>query len=432
MALIKDIKAIEIIDSRGNPTVKAYVYLDDNTIGTFSVPSGASAGIHEALELRDNDPKRYYGKGVSKAVENINYDIKSFLLGLDPRNQAEIDKAMIEYDGTEDKSKLGANSILAVSGACARAAAKSSGRQLYQYLRSEFLQDGQSENNQQINLPTPMFNIINGGAHADNNISFQEFMIVPVGIVKYSDKLRAGVEIHHQLKRVLLDRGATTSVGDEGGFAPVLPSVEVAMDLLVDAIRRAGYREGSDIKISIDVAISQFWDEKDQLYAIPSIQGEKIFIGDSARLSRFYLDLIGSYPILSVEDPFHEDRWEEWKGFKQMLANERLDTLVVGDDLTTTSAARLTKALDMGCINSVIVKPNQIGTLSEVFEVYKVCKARNISMVVSNRSGETTDSFIADLAVAMGAEYIKDGAPVRGERTAKYNRLLEIENKLYE
>ncbi|MCA9382183.1 phosphopyruvate hydratase [Candidatus Dojkabacteria bacterium] len=431
MALIKDIKAIEIIDSRGEPTIEAYVYLDDNTFGKFSIPSGASTGVHEALELRDGDPKRFYGKGVLKAVENINYDIKSFLLGIDPRKQLEIDKAMIDYDGTEDKSKLGANAMLAVSGACARAAANSAGRELYQYLRSEFLQDGQGQSNE-LKLPTPMFNILNGGAHADNNISFQEFMVVPVGIAKYSEKLRAGVEIHHQLKKVLKDRGATTAVGDEGGFAPELPSIEVAMDLLVDAIRRSGYREGSDIKISIDVAISQFWDEADKLYTVPAIQGEKVFVGNAEKLSRFYLDLIGSYPILSVEDPFHEDRWDDWKTFKQLISEDHRNVLVVGDDLTTTKTERLTKALDMDCINAVIIKPNQIGTLSEVFDVYRVCKSRNISMIVSNRSGETPDTFIADLAVALGAEFIKDGAPVRGERTAKYNRLLEIEHKLSE
>jgi len=427
---IKNIKAREILDSRGNPTIEADVILENGISGSFSVPSGASTGIYEALELRDGDLARYNGKGVLTALENIKSQIAPKLTGMNTLDQTEIDNKMIEIDNTKNKSKLGANSILAVSFANCRAAAKSQNRKLYNYLNSLLSQYLNQIENPNLSIPIPLFNILNGGAHADNNLSIQEFMIIPVGIKKFSEKLRAGSEINKNLKIILRERGATTSVGDEGGFAPNLPSDEVALDLLCQAVETSGYKLEKEILFGLDVAASQYWEEDDKVYAIPNVSGEKVLVDKPEKVSNFYINLLNKYPIYIIEDPLAEDDWKGWKALAKKFNFK--ENILVGDDLTVTNPKRVKKASKDNIINGLIIKPNQIGTLTEVMEVIKICNEQDIHKIISHRSGETTDSFIADLAVASGAQFIKDGAPTRGERLAKYNRLLRIEEFLSE
>ncbi|MGV8130491.1 MAG: phosphopyruvate hydratase [Candidatus Pacearchaeota archaeon] len=429
MSQIKSVHALEIIDSRGNPTLKVTVVLENGTKGSFSVPSGASTGVHEAKELRDGDA-RYGGKGVLKAVENVNHDISSILAGIDIRNQKLIDETLINYDGTKDKSKLGANAILGASIASSVAAAKSVDRELYKYIRTLFFENTGKDLGNDINMPVPMFNIINGGQHANNNLSFQEFMIIPKGIKEFRERIRAGVEIDWKLKDLLKAKGSLSGVGDEGGFSPNLPSNEVALDLIIDAIKNAGFREDFDIKIGIDAAVSQYYNERDKLYTIPNLKADSNFKGNHSDLADYYLELVRAYPIMSLEDMFHEDDWEGWSEYTEKVKEAGVKSMVVGDDLIVTNEDRLKKALAVNAIDSVIIKPNQIGTLSEVFDVVKLCIDSNYQYIISHRSGETEDSFIADLAIGLNAPFIKQGAPIRGERTAKYNRLLEIESTL--
>lgn len=423
--LIKKIRAWEILDSRGDPTLTAEVVLNSGAKGRFSPPSGASTGIFEAFELRDGDMARYNGKGVLTAVENVNSVIAPKLIGKNSLKQSEIDQIMIELDGTKNKSKLGANAILSVSFATARAAAISQNRKLYNYINnllSEYLDQLKT---QSLSMPMPMFNILNGGAHADNTISIQEFMVIPIGIDQFSQQLRAGAEIETALKQLLKERGATTSVGDEGGFAPNLPTDEVALDFILEAIEAAGYHSETEVVIGLDVAASQYWEEDDKVYAIPNIAGEKVLVDKPEKVADLYVELLKKYPIKLIEDPLSENDWDGWKSLAKRF--DMNNNILVGDDLTATNPKRVKRAADEKVINGLIIKPNQIGTLTEVFEVIKICNEEDIAKIVSHRSGETTDTFIADLAVATGARFIKNGAPVRGERVAKYNRLLEIE-----
>lgn len=427
-SLIKSIKAREILDSRGNPTVEVDVLLEDGAAGTFAVPSGASTGVNEAVELRDGDRSRFHGKGVLGAVSNVNTKIADVLIGKDALKQREIDEAMIQLDGTKNKSKLGANAILGVSFAVCRAAAASQGRKLYNYINSVLSEASNSAMVQERNMPTPLFNIMNGGAHADNTLSIQEFMVIPIGIKTFHEQLRAGSEIDIELKRILKERGAMTGVGDEGGFAPNLPSDEIALDFIVEAIEASGYKLESEIVLGLDVAASQYWEADDKVYAIPNVAGEKVLVDKPDKVSDFYVDLMKKYPIHIIEDPLAEEDWEGWKAFAKKF--DFKEHLLVGDDLTVTNPAIVERAAKEGVINAMIIKPNQIGTLSEVIDVIMLCNMHNIKKIISHRSGETTDNFIADLAVAASAQFIKDGAPIRGERVSKYNRLLRIEEEM--
>lgn len=425
---IKGVSAIEIIDSRGNPTIRAEVQLQDGTRGTFAVPSGASTGIHEAVELRDGDTARYNGRGVLIAVENVRTVIADALVGKDAQNQREIDETLLELDGTKNKSKLGANAILSVSFAVCRATAMSLGRKLYNYLQSLIAEETGISLQTPLQVSTPLFNVMNGGAHADNNLSIQEFMVIPVGIKTFREQLRAGVEIDHTLKNILRERGAMTGVGDEGGFAPNLPNDETALDFIVEAVEASGYQLESQIVLGLDVAASEYWEEDDKVYAIPNVAGEKVLVDKPEKVVDFYRDLMRKYPIYSIEDPLAEEDWDGWKALaKDMNFDENL---LVGDDLTVTNPEIVERAAKEKVINALIIKPNQIGTLTEVIEVLKLCDRYAIKKIVSHRSGETTDDFIADLAVAANAEFLKDGAPIRGERVAKYNRMLVIESEL--
>ena len=425
---IKSIKALEILDSRGNPTLRVSLSLEDGSVGTFSVPSGASTGIYEASELRDGDMGRYNGKGVLTAVQNVKEIISDKLKGMDALDQEGVDKKLIELDGTKNKSKLGANTILGVSCATCKAAAISQKRTLFNYINALLANYLDKLKTPSASLPTPLFNILNGGAHADNTLSIQEFMIIPVGISKFSEQLRAGAEIDHTLKGILKERGASTAVGDEGGFAPNLPDDETALEFLIEAVDASGYKLEREIVFGLDVAASQYWEEDDKIYAIPNISGEKVLVDKPEKIVDFYIKLIEKYPIYIIEDPLAENDWNGWTHFsKKINFNKKI---LVGDDLTVTNPTRVERAGKGKIINGLIIKPNQIGTLSEVFEVFKICDNYNINKIVSHRSGETTDTFIADLAVASGSQFIKDGAPIRGERTAKYNRLIEIEDLL--
>jgi enolase len=425
---IQQISAQEILDSRGVPTIKATVKLANGALGSFAVPSGASTGIYEALELRDNDLARYNGKGVLKAIQNIETEISQALIGKDAIDQEAIDKQLLELDGTKNKSKLGANSMLAVSFSVCRAAAISQERKLYNYLNSIFSKQLDQIEGVDQNLPIPMFNILNGGAHADNTLSIQEFMVIPQGVKTYSEQLRAGAEINRHLRKLLKERGATTSVGDEGGFAPSLPTDEIALEFLVEAVEASGYILETQIVFGLDIAASQYWEEDDKVYAIPNVLDEKVLVDKPDKIGDFYIDLMKKFPIYSIEDPLAEDDWKGWRAFSKKI-NFR-EKLLVGDDLTVTNPERVKQAIKSKVMNAMIIKPNQIGTLTEVFEVIQLCNKHKIVKVLSHRSGETTDTFIADLAVAVDAQFIKDGAPIRGERVAKYNRLLEIERDL--
>ena len=403
----------EILDSRGNPTVEAEVYLIDGTVGRGTAPSGASTGEFEALELRDGDKDRYLGKGVQKAVENINTVINDALIDMDASDIYAIDKAMIDADGTKDKSKLGANAILAVSIACCRAAAVALDIPLYRFL------GGVSGNR----LPVPMMNILNGGAHAANTVDVQEFMIMPVGAASFKEALRWCAEVFHALAKLLKSKGLATSVGDEGGFAPDLASDEEAIQYILDAVKQAGYEPGKDFMIAMDAASSEWKDEKKGEYVLPKA-GTKY---TSAELIEHWKGLVEKYPIISIEDALDEEDWEGW----QLLTKELGDKVqLVGDDLFVTNTERLAKGISLGCGNSVLIKLNQIGSVSETLEAIKMAHKAGYTAVTSHRSGETEDTTIADLAVALNTCQIKTGAPSRSERVAKYNQLLRIEEEL--
>ena len=408
MFKITELFAREILDSRGNPTVEVDCLLDSGAVGRAAVPSGASTGSREALELRDGDKKRFLGKGVSTAVDNINTRIAAEVEGMDAREQAMIDLVMKQIDGTENKSRLGANAILGVSLAVARAAAEASGLPLFLYLGGAGART----------LPVPMMNVVNGGAHADNNLDVQEFMIVPAGFGTFSDALRAGVETFHNLKKILHDRRLTTSVGDEGGFAPSLASNAEALDLIMSAIEKAGYKPGTDIYLGLDVAASEFFDKK---YAF---EGEK---RSSEEMVDYYAKLRAKYPIISIEDGMAEGDWDGWELMtKSMGANTQL----VGDDVFVTNPTIFEKGIARGIANAILIKVNQIGTLTETLETIEMAKRAGYRSIVSHRSGETEDSTIADLALATNVGQIKTGSASRSDRVAKYNQLLRIEEEL--
>ena len=413
--LIKDIHAREILDSRGTPTVETEVVLDDGSRGVAAVPSGASTGINEALELRDGDKDRYFGKGVLKAVANVNDIIRPALIGLNVYNQSAVDGIMLDLDGTENKSKLGANAILSVSLAVAKAAAASLETPLYHYL-------GAPNSNV---LPIPMMNIINGGAHSDSPIAFQEFMIRPIGALTFSDGLRIGAEVFHSLKEVLKSHDLNTAVGDEGGFAPYLASKEDALDLIMSAIERAGYDPGVDVTIALDCAASEFY--IDGKYDYTRFEGDGAKVMTTEEQVDYLADLVSKYPIDSIEDGMAQDDWYGWKLLTEKLGD---DVQLVGDDLFVTNVKFLKKGIDEKCANAVLVKPNQIGTLSETLETIALAQLNGYSAIISHRSGETEDTTIADLAVATNSGQIKTGSLSRSERTAKYNRLLKIETEL--
>lgn len=416
MAKIKHITAREILDAKGNPTVEATVVFDDDITGVAACPSGTSMGAHEAHELRDSDQARFHGKGVLKAVKNITSIIAPTLMGIEIAAQQIIDRTMIELDGTEDKSKLGANAILAVSMACAKALAKSNHLPLYQYIHEAIQQGSISPK-----IPTPMFNVLNGGLHAGKNLDFQEFLVIPASSATYSNGLQLGWNTYNALREVLIRNGFTTLIGDEGGFAPTLAKNEEAFSLLTQAVDTAGYRLGYDAFLGADAASDSFF-ETDR-YKIKD-RPSKLTAKD---LVLVYDTLIKTYHILYLEDPFAEDDWDGWK---EALATLGASTIIVGDDLTATNPARVQLALNNKAINGLIIKPNQIGTVSEATAVVEMARQAGLKIAVSHRSGETNDDFIADFAVGVSADYVKFGAPARGERLAKYNRLLAIETEL--
>jgi enolase 1/2/3 len=411
LSAIIDVVAREILDSRGNPTIEADVLLESGVLGRAAVPSGASTGSREAIELRDGDKSRYLGKGVLKAVEHVNTEICEAIIGLDVEDQAFIDRTMIELDGTENKSRLGANAILAVSMACARAAAEQAGLPLYRYLGGAA----------PMQLPVPMMNIINGGAHANNNIDMQEFMIIPVGAPSFREALRYGAEVFHALKKLLDDAGMATTVGDEGGFAPNLESHEAALKLIVQAIEKAGLQPGIDVAIGVDCAASEFY--KDGLYHLES-EALKL---SSAEFSDYLAAWCDKYPIISIEDGMAESDWDGWKIHTEKLGKR---VQLVGDDLFVTNTRILKEGIEKGITNSILIKVNQIGTLSETFQAIEMAKQAGYTSVISHRSGETEDTTIADLAVATNAGQIKTGSLSRSDRMAKYNQLLRIEEEL--
>ncbi|SHH28764.1 phosphopyruvate hydratase [Clostridium grantii] len=410
---IMDVYARQILDSRGNPTVEVEVTLEDNTVGRAAVPSGASTGIFEAVELRDEDDSVYVGKGVLKAVENVNTLIADEIIGMNVMDQVAIDKAMIALDGTPNKAKLGANAMLGVSLACARAAAESLGMSLYQYIGGV---------NAKV-LPVPMMNIMNGGSHADNNVDLQEFMVMPVGAASFSEALRMSAEVYHALKSLLKKKGLSTGVGDEGGFAPDLESNEAAIAIIIEAIEKAGYTPGKDIYIALDPASSEFFNTETQMYELKG-EGKTL---TPEQMADFYVDLVNKYPIISIEDGMAEEDWAGWKFITEKLGGK---IQLVGDDLFVTNTERLAMGIERETANSILIKLNQIGTLTETLNSIEMASRAGYTSVVSHRSGETEDSTIADLVVATNAGQIKTGAPCRSERVAKYNQLLRIEEEL--
>ncbi len=411
MAVIEAVYAREILDSRGNPTLEVDVLLDDGSKGRAAVPSGASTGVHEAVELRDGDKNRYIGKGVIKAIDNVNDVIAEALIGLDPVRQVEIDEMLIRLDGTTNKGKLGANAILGVSMAVAKAAAESLDMSLYQYLGGINAKE----------MPVPMMNILNGGAHTDNNVDIQEFMAMPVGAASFSEALRMNVEIYHNLKAVLHAKGLSIAVGDEGGFAPNLASNEEAIQVIVEAIKKAGYKPGEEVMIALDTAASEIY--KDGKY---HLAGEGV-TKTAAQMVSWYEELCKKYPIISIEDGLAEDDWKGWELLTKKLGDK---IQLVGDDLFVTNVERLEKGIKTGVANSILIKVNQIGTLTEAFAAIEMAKRAGYTCVISHRSGETEDTTLADIAVAVNAGQIKTGAPARTERVAKYNQLLRIEEDL--
>lgn len=415
---IRDIFAREILDSRGNPTLEAEVLAGEDIVGRAAVPSGASTGRYEALELRDRE-KRYGGRGVERAVENVNSILAPVVIGRDVFDQEGLDRALIEADGTRDKSNLGANAILGVSMAAAHAAAEAMKVPLYRYLGGVRAKQ----------MPVPMMNIINGGVHADNSLDIQEFMIVPAEKEGFREQLRVCAEVYHSLKSLLKDRGLHTSVGDEGGFAPDFKDTREALRTLRDAVEKAGYRMGRDIRIALDVAASELYDPDRKVYCFPGEgreKGEEV-IRTTGEMTDYYLDLISEFPICSIEDPLDEEDWDGWSALTGKIGDR---VQLVGDDLFTTNAERLEKGIRLGAANAVLIKVNQIGTLTEAFETVKLAQEAGYNTVISHRSGETEDTTIADIAVAFNAGQIKTGAPCRSERVAKYNRLLRIEEGL--
>lgn len=414
MTLIQSIHARQILDSRGNPTVEVDVYTENGAYGRAAVPSGASTGVHEAVELRDNDKEVYMGKGVLNAVANVNDKIAPELVGFDIFEQNQIDQLMISLDGTKNKSKLGANAILGVSLAVAKAAAMESGQPLYRYI------GGVSANT----LPVPMMNILNGGSHADNAIDFQEFMVMPVGAESFSESLRMGTQIFHHLKSVLKNKGLSTNVGDEGGFAPNLRSNVEAIEVVLQAIEKAGFRPGEDVFIAMDAASSEFYDEERKLYVFKKSTGDEL---TSAQMSAYWAEWVNKYPILSIEDGMHEDDWDGWKLMTEAVGDK---IQIVGDDLFVTNVERLQQGIEQKIANALLVKVNQIGSLTETIKAVDLCHRSRYKSVMSHRSGETEDSTIADLAVALNTGQIKTGSASRSDRMAKYNQLLRIEEQL--
>lgn len=415
MSSIVDVVGREILDSRGNPTVECDVWLESGVMGRAAVPSGASTGVREAIELRDKDPKRFGGKGVLEAVRHVNEDIANAVLGIEASDQSYIDRTMIELDGTENKGRLGANAILAVSMAVARAAAEESGLPLYRYF------GGTSA----VTLPVPMMNVINGGAHANNNLDLQEFMIIPLGAPTFREAVRYGAETFHALKSILNSRGMSTAVGDEGGFAPALSSHEEAIELIVEAIKKAGFRPGDDIAIGLDCASSEFYDAEKNLYTLTK-QGKTFTAEEWIAVLEGWVQ---KYPVISIEDGMAEGDWEGWAKLTQALGKK---VQLVGDDLFVTNPKILAEGIEKGVANSILIKVNQIGTLSETFEAIRMAHRVGYTAVVSHRSGETEDSTIADIAVGLNAGQIKTGSMSRSDRMAKYNQLLRIEERLGE
>ena len=413
MAMITEVYAREILDSRGNPTVEVEVCLEDGAMGRAAVPSGASTGVHEAVELRDGDKERYLGKGVTKAVDNVNDIIAEAIIGLDATRQTEIDELLVRLDGTPNKGRLGANAILGVSMAVAKAAAASVGLPLYLYLGGVAAKE----------LPVPMMNILNGGEHADNNVDIQEFMIMPVGAKSFSEALRMNAEIYHNLKALLKEKGLSTALGDEGGFAPALKSDEEAIETILEAVKKAGYEPGRDFKIAMDAASSEWKTGTKGEYKLP--KAGTVFT--SKELIAHWKALVKKYPIISIEDALDEEDWEGWKELTAELGGK---VQLVGDDLFVTNTERLAKGISLGCGNSILIKLNQIGSVSETLEAIKMAHKAGYTAISSHRSGETEDTTIADLAVALNTCQIKTGAPSRTERVAKYNQLLRIEEEL--
>lgn len=420
MTTIVDVYGREILDSRGNPTVEVEVELSDGSVGRAAVPSGASTGAFEAVELRDGDKGRYLGKGVQKAVDNVNDAIASEVIGLDALDQVTVDKMMIELDGTPNKAKLGANALLGVSLAVAKAAAASLNLPLYRYLGGVNAKE----------LPVPMMNILNGGKHADNSVDLQEFMVMPVGAESFSECLRWGAEIFHALKKVLKEKGYSTAVGDEGGYAPNLKSNQEALDVIMEAIKLAGFNAGSDIMIAMDPASTELWEAAKE----KGEEGKYFFwksniMKTSSEMADFWSELVNNYPIISIEDGMAEEDWDGWKILTERIGNK---VQLVGDDLFVTNTERLSKGIDLGVANSILIKVNQIGTLTETLDAIEMAKRAGYTAIVSHRSGETEDTTIADIVVATNAGQIKTGAPSRTDRVAKYNQLLRIEDLLAE
>ena len=414
MSVIDSVEAREILDSRGNPTVEVDVYLEDGSMGRAAVPSGASTGEHEAVELRDGDKSRFLGKGVLKAVENVRNELAPEIEGLDALDQVEIDRTMIELDGTENKSRLGANAILGVSMAVARAAADHLALPLFKYLGSYHSSV----------LPVPMANIINGGSHADNSVDFQEFMVMPVGAETFSAGLRMITEVFHNLKKTLHDKGYSTAVGDEGGFAPNLKSNEEAVETILMAIKAAGYKPEEDIMIALDPASSEFYDKAKKRYVFKKSDGREL---TSEEMASYWAEWAAKYPIISIEDGMDENDWDGWKALTAKIGDR---VQLVGDDLFVTNTKRLATGIEQGIANSILVKVNQIGTLTETYEAVEMAKRAGYTAIVSHRSGETEDNFIADLVVALETGQIKTGSLSRSDRLAKYNQLLRIEEML--
>lgn len=416
MSLIESIHARQILDSRGNPTIEVDVFTETGAFGRAAVPSGASTGSHEAVELRDGDKNKYMGKGVLKAVGNVNTKIATEIVGFDVFDQSLIDKVMIELDGTPNKGKLGANAILGVSLAVAKAAAMECGQSLFRYI------GGVNANT----LPVPMMNILNGGSHADNSIDFQEFMVMPVGADTFSEALQMGAEVFHTLKKVLHDKGLSTNVGDEGGFAPNIKSNEEAIEIVLKAIEKAGYKPGVDIFIALDPAASEFYDSKTKLYHFKKSSGRKL---KPLEMAEYWTNWSKKYPIISLEDGLAEDDWTGWKAITESIGKK---VQLVGDDLFVTNVTRLQEGIDKGVANAILVKVNQIGSLTETINAVNLAKNNSYKSVMSHRSGETEDSTIADLAVALNTGQIKTGSASRSDRMAKYNQLLRIEEELGE
>ncbi len=414
MSIIETVEAREILDSRGNPTVEVDVYLEDGSMGRAAVPSGASTGEHEAVELRDGDKSRFMGKGVLKAIENINGELAEEVEGLDSLDQVEVDRTMIELDGTENKGRLGANAILGVSMAVARAAADHLALPLFKYLGAYHANV----------LPVPMANIINGGSHADNNVDFQEFMVMPVGAESIRGGVRMITEVFHNLKKILHDSGYSTAVGDEGGFAPNLKSNEEAVEVILKAIEKAGYKPEQDIMIALDPASSEFYDADKKRYIFKKSDGREL---NSEEMASYWADWADKYPIISIEDGLDENDWDGWKILTDKIGDR---VQLVGDDLFVTNTKRLSRGIEKGIANSILIKVNQIGSLTETFEAVEMAKRAGYTAIVSHRSGETEDSFIADLVVALETGQIKTGSLSRSDRLAKYNQLMRIEDML--